>query len=233
MSPRLVIASLLAASAGALSLAALGCGSGDEPFLNPKADLELCRANPAFVTTKLPAWEGAGPQDAEVRFLGVAGRDCPGRRFPFVDVTSNPALRWIQIVEVNVPVPPDQRGKEKSWQLLLGTEPWMFVDMVESIRKEGAPFLNTGTKGSFWDNPCWPIPPGDKQADGARKWRTRSYGVTSDGKTVRGVTGFSWGWTWTVGASNPEPVAPAVLDRATWKADAERLAAAFPEWTFQ
>lgn len=204
---------------------------GSEPFLNPKPNIVQCRASQGFETLQFDAWDAGGPS-LKVRFLPRATTPCPGRRFPFVDAVASTPLRWIQVVEVNVPIPGGQRAKP-SWQLIPEDEPWIFADMVPELRDGGEPFLNGSKDGMFWDNPAWPEPPKEGQRDGARKWRSRSYAVIAEDKKIRAVGGFTWGWAWTVGAAGPEPVAPVALDRAAWKTDAARLAMAFPEWSFQ
>ena len=204
---------------------------GEEPFLNPKPNIVQCRADPGFQALQLEGWD-AGAPSIKVRFLPRATTQCPGRRFPFVDVVASSPVRWVQVVEVNVPLPGGQRLRP-SWQLIPDDQPWIFADIVPELRDGGEPFLNASTDGMFWDNPTWPEPPGPDQADGARKWRSRSYAVTVDGHTVRAVGGFRWGWTWTVGAKDPEAVTPAPIERAAWTTDAARLALAFPGWTFQ
>lgn len=204
---------------------------GDEPFLNPKPNLVQCRADPGFQTFQFEGWD-AGAPSLKVRFLPHATTKCPGRRFPFVDVVASTPLRWVQVVEVNTPIPGGTRAKP-SWQLIPEDEPWIFADIVPELRDGGEPFLNASKDGIFWDNPTWPDPPKEGQKDGARKWRSRSYAVTVEERKIRAVAGFGWGWTWTVGAAGPEPVAPAAIDRAAWKIDAARLAMAFPEWSFE
>jgi len=167
-----------------------------------------------------------------VRFLPHATSPCPGRRFPFVDVASAPPVRWIQVVEANVPIPADFRGKP-TWQLAPLDEPWVFLDLVEKLRDSGEPFINAGQDGRFWDNPTWPNPPDAGQKDGIRKWQTHSYAVVVTDRVVRAVGGFSWGWSWAVGAKGPEPIAPEPVARSAWLTDAARLATALPKWTFQ
>lgn len=204
---------------------------GAEPFLNPKPNILQCRASAGFETLQFDAWDSGGPS-LKVRFLPKATTPCPGRRFPFVDVVASSPLRWIQVVEVNVPIPGGERLKP-SWQLIPENEPWIFADMIPELRDGGEPFLNGSTDGIFWDNPTWPEPPKEGQADGARKWRSRSYAVTVQDRKIRGVAGFMWGWTWTVGADGPVAVAPSRIDRETWKVDAARLSLAFPSWSFE
>lgn len=208
------------------------CSPRSEPILNPKPDIELCRADPGFQTFQINGWDG-NAQHITVRFLPRATTPCPGRQFPFVDVTTAPVARWVQIVEANVPIPPDMRGKP-SWQLVPGQdEPWIFLDMMEKQRGSGEPFLNASTEGTFWDNPAWPNPPDATQKDGLRKWQTHSYAVVVTDHLVRAVGGFSWGWTWAVGAKGPEPVAPEPIPRSAWLTDSARLTTAAPGWTFQ
>lgn len=222
---------VLLAAATLLLLPACPPKSEGEPFLNPKPNLVQCRASEGFDTKHYDGWD-AGAPSLKVRFLARATTPCPGRRFPFVDVVASTPLRWVQIVEVNVPIPGGVRLKP-SWQLIPEDEPWIFADMIPELRDGGEPFLNASTDGMFWDNPTWPEPPKEGQAGGARKWRSRSYAVLADGRKVRAVAGFTWGWTWKVGSPDPEAVEPSALDRDAWKLDASRLALAFPGWTFE
>lgn len=222
----------IALFAAALPLLPACSPKGDqEPFLNPKPNIVQCRAAPGFQTSTFDGWEPGAPS-LKVKFLARATTPCPGRRFPFVDVVASVPLRWVQVVEVNVPLPGGERLKP-SWQLIPQDEPWIFADMVPELREGGEPFLNASKDGMFWDNPTWPDPPKEGQAGGARRWRSRSYAVMVEDRKVRGVAGFTWGWTWAVGASDPEGVAPVALDRDAWKVDAARLALAFPAWTFE
>ncbi|MEZ4298610.1 MAG: hypothetical protein R3B70_26900 [Polyangiaceae bacterium] len=210
-----------------------GACNTSEPILNGKPDLELCRTDPGFQKLHFDGWNEGGT-GMDVRFLPRGTKPCPARRFPFVDVKATAPVRWIQVVEVNVPIPMGEDKKPSpSWQLGEGSEPWIFADMVPERRDSGEPFVNAGTDGRFWDNPAWPDPPKQDQKDGARKWRSRSYAVIAEGKKVRAVAGFTWGWTWTVGAENPEPFPPEKLAPDAWKADAPRLAKAFEGWSFE
>lgn len=204
---------------------------GSEPFLNEHPKIVQCRADPGFQTFHFDGWEPGAPA-LKVRFLPHATTPCPARRFPFVDVVASGPLRWIQVVEVNVPIPGGTPQKP-SWQLIPQSEPWIFADMIPELRDGGEPFLNASKDGMFWDNPAWPEPPKEGQEGGARKWRSRSYAVTVEDRKIRAVAGFAWGWTWTVGAAGPEPITPAAIERAAWTTDAARLTMAFPEWSFQ
>ncbi|MBK8251730.1 MAG: hypothetical protein IPK82_03570 [Polyangiaceae bacterium] len=213
--------------------ATLGGCSDREPILNRKPDIEFCRAQPTAKTLTFDGWEPNAPK-LEVRFQPSAPTPCPARRFPFIDVAASSPVRFIQVVTVNVPIPMGQDKKPaRSWQLSPADEPWIFADMTPERRDTGEPFLNAGTDGKFWDNPAWPEPPKSDQKDGVRKWQSRSYAVIADGKNVRAVGGFSWGWSWKVGAADPEAITPERLQKKDWDEDALRLKTAFDGWKFE
>ena len=220
-----------------IPLLALPACSREEPILNRKPDVELCRRDPGIQTFKIDAWD-KGAATVDIHFLPHGTTPCPGRKFPFIDVAPRPAtpesppLRVIQIVEVNEPIPGGLRDKP-SWQILAEDQPWMFVDMVEELRDKGEPFINANPDGKFWDNPTWPDPPKEGHSGGSRKWQSRTYAVQAAGRAVTAVAGFSWGWSWAVGGSGPEPVAPEQLPRSAWEQDAKRLTGVFEGWTFK
>lgn len=258
---------LLSLSMATFSLAA--CAPREEPILNRKPDIDLCRVDPAITTFHVDSWE-KGRASVDIRFLAHATTPCPARKFPFIDVATRSAApsaapapsaavtasatdstsaapapapstsaspgdsappRIIQIVEVNEPIPGGLRHKP-SWQIIPEDEPWIFVDMVEDLRDSGEPFVNANRDGRFWDNPAWPDPPKEGHAGGARKWQSRTYAVHVIGRQITAVAGFTWGWTWSVGAKGPEPTPPEPLPRGAWEKDARRMALVYPQWTF-
>ncbi len=204
--------------------------SADPPIVNSNPDVAACREDSSALNATIPMWDGSS-RDIEVRFVPRGGSPCPSRHFPFIEATIPPGMRWIQIVEANVAVPEGLRGQQ-TWQLTESTFPWIFLDMVESLRPKAQPFINGSTDGRFWDNPAWPEAPDASQPGGTRRWLARSYAVEVEGQSVRAVGGVSWGWSWTVGARLPEPIIPSVIQRSSWATDAARLRARVPTWTF-
>ncbi len=220
---------------GLATLVLVGCNR-EEPILNRKPDVESCRREPGMLSLSIDSWE-KGALDVRLHFLPSGTTPCPARKFPFLDVSAksnqNPGgeLRFIQIIEVNEPIPGGKRHTP-SWQIIAEDEPWMFVDMVEELRDGGEPFLNGSRDGTFWDNPAWPDPPKEGQKGGARTWQSRTYAVSSQGRAVKAIAGFTWGWKWTVGAKGPEAVAPVQLARSIWEEDARRLSSVYAGWSF-
>ena len=200
------------------------------PTVNDSPDVGACRQDSNARGFTIPMWDGR-PGGIEVLFVARGGSPCPSRHFPFIEATAARGTRWIQIVEVNVGVPEGLRGQQ-SWQLNKSNFPWVFLDMVEGLRSSGQPFVNASTDGKFWDNPAWPEPPDTSQAGGTRQWRARSYAIEVEGHHVRAVAGFTWGWSWTVGARSPEPIIPSVAERSSWASDVALLRTSMPTWIF-
>jgi hypothetical protein len=219
-----IVVAALAAATGAHLLS-----TGAAPALreNPSPDIEACRRDPAARSYPIPSWDGAVV--LAVTFSGHAAPSCPAPVFPFVHAAATPGMRWIQIVEVNVPPPRDLRGR-RDWDLRGEENRWTFLDMMESLRGQQQPFVNDVQEGWFWDNPAWLSPPRRDQAGGARVWQARSYAVRVADREVTAIGGFSWGYGWRVGAPEPYPIEPRPLPRSAWVDDAHLFGPAAPGW---
>jgi hypothetical protein len=166
-----------------------------------------------------------------VGFLRRAVPSCPAPGFPFLEAQAVRATRWIQVVEVNVPPPAELRAGT-DWNLVEKPGAWIFLDMEETLRGRGQPFINHDGEGLFWDNPAWLDPPRDDQPSGDRIWRAKSYAIRVSGHELHAVGGVGWGYGWRIGERAPYPIEPTALARSAWAEDAPRLARVAPGWVF-
>ncbi len=212
-----------ACALGAAALAVCTAGCPKHAKLNEHPDVPACRAA-ATSTASVPLWTGGA---IAVRFANEAAPTCPAPGRIFVDAAAGKGLRFIQVVDVDVPAP-DKDAPGAPLTLVRAPHRWVFLDVAPEVRKDNAPFVNGSDDGTFWDNPAWLDAAKEDQ-----RWAARSYAVVAHGTEVDAVGGFTWGFTRHAGETAATAVAPAPLDAAAWRADRALLEKAFSSWSFE
>lgn len=180
------------------------------PLRNPVScvvDYARCTADLKRERRVYAGWSAPGSPEPLIKTAWTPRTpgSCPNKGYPAFSAFSGEASAWIQIIEVTSPNPKT------------GEFPWVFVDTDGKTRSRGEPFYRRGPR--WRDAPSWGVVQRElKRLPGRRRdWRGHLFPVRLEGKRVIPLGGVVWGYSWILGRSEPEPIAPSPLKPADWE----------------